>query len=83
MMLVVQIVGGYPQGVLLCQAPHPRHWNQVPAAKAPHLALNPALLVGALDSGSAEEGVEAEVRARGGEAVALDPIAPGRSERAA
>jgi len=29
-MLVVQVGGGYPQGGLLCQGPHPRHWDQVP-----------------------------------------------------
>ena len=52
---------------------HPRDRDHVTPPKPPDLAFDAALLVGALDAGQTEEGLEAVVTAHGDETVGLDP----------
>ena len=68
--LLVELVEGVDLG----------HGDQVVAAEPPDLALDPALLVGAVDAGLAVERVEAVVRAEQHPPVVLVP-GSGRGRR--
>jgi hypothetical protein len=61
-------------GVQFRQAIHLGHRHQMGAAEPATLALNPALLVGAVDAGLAVERVEPMVRTEGDPTLLLQPV---------
>ena len=74
--VIVSCVTDRHQVVQRRQGDDARDRDHVPAPEPADLSFDAALLVGSLDAGQAEEGLEAVMAAHGDEPLGLDPAAP-------